>query len=152
MSTTLDLIFLHRALQYPRDTPTHIELTINIYSSENGLRESSEKSGTVLWVQGIVNDFWTVMSMALKLMSLHQALRSPRDTCAKIELTIKTTDQKTIWGRAVKKIQKILWVHGIANSFWMVNGVEIVFAASGNSISTWHSCKNGTHCKSSLLR
>ena len=43
MSTALDLILLHWALQYPRDTPTQIELTMNVYSSENGLRESSEK-------------------------------------------------------------------------------------------------------------
>ena len=44
MSTALDLVLLHRALQYPRDTPTQIEHTRKVNSSENGLRESSEKN------------------------------------------------------------------------------------------------------------
>ena len=43
MSTALDLILLHEALQCPRDMPTQIDPTVKIYTSEKGLRESSEK-------------------------------------------------------------------------------------------------------------
>ena len=89
MSTALKLIVLHWVLQSPRDTRAKIELTIEIYSSENRLQERSEKNGKIAWVQEIANNFWTVMSTARKLILLHWVLQSPRNTRAKIELTIK---------------------------------------------------------------
>ena len=50
---------------------------------------AKRKVRKIVWVQGIANIFWTMMSTAQKLILLHWVLQSPRDTGTKIQLTIK---------------------------------------------------------------
>ena len=144
MSTALDFILLHRALQSSRDTWAQIQLTINIYSSEKRPAGEQWKVWNNCVSSGYCNQLLNCNEYGLIInISASSALIFTWYMC-KNRSHIKTPDQRTVCRGAVKSTETFE-SSGYYKFLLNRKCAEIALAASGASISTWHACEKRTH-------